>query len=281
MAITVSPLRYPGGKSSLYPFVKTLIDKNRLQNCTYIEPYAGGAGLALKLLFNGDVGQIVLNDCDPAIFSFWNSVLNRTDDLICLIKQTPVTIQEWYNQKDEFDREGDGDLLYYGFATFFLNRTNVSGILKGGVIGGVSQTGSYKINARFKKDDLISKICKIASHKSQITLFNLDALDLIYSIIPEFDHTFINYDPPYVSKGSKLYTNFYQENDHKILHNAIIQSPTPWMVTYDDCDLIRHLYADQHAYLLPINYSAGSTKSTKEIGIFSKSLIIPEGIQKV
>ena len=277
MAITVSPLRYPGGKSSLYPFVKALIDKNRLQNCTYIEPYAGGAGLALKLLFNGDVRQIVLNDCDPAIFSFWNSVLNRTDDLICLIEQTPVTIQEWYNQKDEFDREGDGDLLYYGFATFFLNRTNVSGILK----GGVTQTGSYKIDARFKKNDLINKIHNIAAYKDQITLFNLDALDLIYSIIPKLNHTFINYDPPYVNKGSKLYTNFYQENDHKVLHNAIVQSPTPWMVTYDDCDLIRELYKNQLTYLLPINYSAGSTKHTKEIGIFSNNMILPEGLERV
>jgi DNA adenine methylase len=276
---TESPLRYPGGKSSLYLFVQNIIELNDLNAYTYVEPFVGGAGLALKLLLHDDVPSIIINDIDPAIFSFWYCVLNRADDLCSLIESTPITMHEWYMQKEILAERGNGDLLSLAFSTLFLNRTNVSGVLKGGVIGGQDQTGNYKIDARFKKEELIRKIQNIAQHKNRILLFNLDVLDFVFDTLPTYNNLFVNFDPPYVNKGAELYMNFFNEDDHVVLQNAISNYDGRWMVTYNDCSLIRRIYQNYQRCLIPINYSAGSTKKTKEIGIFSDGLVLPDSIQ--
>lgn len=179
----VSPLRYPGGKSKLYDVVKTIIVENGLSNGTYVEPFAGGSGLALKLLINGDVKRIVINDLDPAIYHFWKSILNRTDEFCELINNVQLSISEWNRQKSVFNAGFNNNELEYSFAVFYLNRTNVSGILKGGVIGGTQQNGKYKIDARFNKKVLISRIRRIASFKDQIDVTNFDACKLIEMVI--------------------------------------------------------------------------------------------------
>lgn len=280
MAITYSPLRYPGGKTSLYPLVKSIIDTNNLNNSTYIEPFAGGSGLALKLLLNGVISELIINDIDASIFSFWNCVINRTDQLCDKILRTPVTIGEWNIQRKIWLEHGNGNIFDFGFATLFLNRTNVSGILKGGIIGGYEQTGKYKINARFNKQELIRKIQLIAEKRDNILIYNVDAIDFIIDILPNFPDSFVNFDPPYVMKGSRLYVNYYNPENHNVLSNLINGYYGDWMMTYDDCSLIRDLYRERRRFLLPINYSAGVTKATKEIVIFSDSIEIPLDFQE-
>ena len=213
-----SPLRYPGGKTKLYNYIRDLLEINNLIGGTYVEPFAGGAGLALKLLVNGDVNKIVINDLDKSIYSIWHSILNRPDDFCSLIDNAKLTISEWMHQRDIYRSEDYSDLLKYGFAAFYLNRTNRSGIINGGVFGGLKQTGNYKLNARFNKDTLIKKIQIIKKHRKSIILFCLDANDLINnSWLKYYRKVFINFDPPYVKKGLELYRNFFNEEDHKIL----------------------------------------------------------------
>lgn len=281
MPTTDSPLRYPGGKTSLYPFVQNILQLNKLNEVTYIEPFAGGAGLAFRLLFNKNASRIVINDADPAIFSFWHCVLNRTAEMCTLIQDVNVTIDEWDKQKEIFVSRGNGDLLAYGFSTLFLNRTNVSGVLKGGIIGGRDQYSKDKIYARFNKATLINKINRIGEMKHFIKLYNLDAYDLMNDIVPGEFEPFINFDPPYVKKGSHLYSNYYTSDDHYLLGAAINNFPYTWMVTYDNCALIRGIYSNRRQCLLPTKYSAGSTKFTHEIGIFSDNLILPTNIQLI
>ena len=279
MAITESPLRYPGGKSSLFPLASDIINLNNLSNCTYIEPFAGGCGLALKLLFTSCVQEIVINDFDPSIYSFWYSVLNYPEAFCEKINLVPLNMNEWYKQKQIFLEKGNGNILEYGFSTFFLNRTNVSGVLKGGVIGGNDQTGKYKIDARFNRTALCSKIQKIASYKNYIHLYNMDVLDFIHGIVPSIRNPFINFDPPYVHKGSCLYTNFFCESDHRRIGKEILKLNVNWMMTYDNCALIQEIYQNFKRCLIPISYSAGSTKKAKEIGIFSSDLEIPDYLE--
>ncbi len=107
------------------------------------------------------------------------------------------------------------NLLNLGFSTLFLNRTNRSGIIKAGVIGGKEQKGEYKLDCRFNKADIIQKIRYIAAHKNDIVLYNLDTEDLIRNVINNLEHkSFIFFDPPYYNKGATLYTNFYKHEDH-------------------------------------------------------------------
>ena len=267
-----SPLRYPGGKSSLASLFDRIIIKNNLENVTYVEPYAGGAGASLSLLMCNKVGQIIINDLDKAIYSFWKSAIFNSDKFIEKINSTSVDIKQWYKQKKNY-RDKNSSELDLGFATFFLNRTNRSGIIEGGPIGGLGQKGKWKIDARFNKNNLIERIRKIALYKNKIKVSRFDGIDLIKRI-KKINNVFVYLDPPYYEKGSSLYLNHYIDKDHRKLSNFLNSNlDLNWLLTYDDVSSIRNLYKDRRMKEFPINYSAHTKKVGSEIMIFSDSLI--------
>lgn len=275
---TPSPLRYPGGKTQLYPLVQQLFNHNNFLGKTYIEPFAGGAGLAIKLLLRGEAGDIILNDFDNAIYSVWHSILYSTDTFCSLIEDSKITMDEWQEHKHIYENESDTDLLSLGFSTFYLNRTNVSGIITGGVIGGKKQQGKYKMDARFAKPGLIKRIQDIAKHRNRITISKMDAIDFLDSqLVLSRKDALINFDPPYVLKGGMLYKNSYCEKDHVALANKIHSCQQPWIVTYDICPLVQGLYSSYRSSVLGINYSIGDTRSAKEYIFFSHNLNLPSG----
>ena len=240
-----SPLRYPGGKRQLSTFFKQLYRENNLYDSTYVEPYAGGASIALTLLFNEYASKIIINDLDKSVYSFWYSVLNHTEELCKIIKDTRVNIKTWHEQI-KIQKHLKPDKLALGFSTFFLNRTNRSGIINAGVIGGLDQTGNYLIDARFKKDILIKKINKIAMFKDRIELHNLDAVKLLHKIINnKMQNVFIYLDPPYYEKGKDLYLNYYKEKDHREIYKTVTGiKEYKWLLTYDNVPFIYSLYSD-------------------------------------
>lgn len=252
----VTPLRYPGGKGRLGGWLAELIEHNGLQDGCYVEPYAGGAGAAVFLLVNGHIDRIAINDLDPVVHAFWWALLNDTDALIERIWDTPVTMESWYRQREIIASENVSDLTELGFATFFLNRTNRSGIIKGGVIGGKDQTGNYKIDARFNKSDLTNRIRRLGDLRSKIQLSNMDAMDLLTGNVIEIkEDTLIYLDPPYFNKGSQLYRNHYQPEDHAAISSTVKALQTPWLVTYDNCNNISELYADAKSAEFTLHYS--------------------------
>lgn len=268
MAKSLSPLRYPGGKSKIYEKVKNLIITNDFDNRVYVEPFAGGFGIGIGLLCENIVPAVILNDFDSHIYNFWYSVLNDTDNLLRLIKDTPITIEEREKQKQNY-RDSDANTLTDGFATLFLNRVNYSGVIKGGPIGGLAQSGTYKVNCRFNKEDISRRIEAIAQLKSRIKLYNKDAGYLIRIHLMKIKAPmFLNIDPPYVIKGSQLYTNFFTEGDHLNLQRVIVKhldDDYPWIITYDDCSLVRDLYGRFHMQEYDIAHNAGGTVPGKEI----------------
>lgn len=270
MAKTFSPLRYPGGKYKIYQKVKKLIIANGYGNRIYVEPFAGGFGIGIGLLCEGIVPSVILNDFDSHIYNFWYAVLNDTEDLLRLINDTPITIEERERQKNNYNRS-DADPLTDGFATLFLNRVNFSGVIKGGPIGGLDQSGSYKVDCRFNKKNIISKVETIAQLKSKIKLYNKDAGYLIrMNLMKMKSPMFLNIDPPYVVKGSLLYTNFFTKRDHLNLQRVILKhldDKYPWIITYDDCLLVRELYRRFHLQEYVITHNAGRTVQGKEIVI--------------
>lgn len=268
-----SPLRYPGGKTSLTLFFDEIIKKNNLYDGTYIEPYAGGAGAALSLLLLEKVEKVIINDLDPGIYGFWKSAIFNSNEFIKKIKSTPVNLEEWHKQKEIY-RNKDSCELDLGFATFFLNRTNRSGIVEGGPIGGIKQIGKWKIDARFNKDDLIGRIKKISYYRDRITVTNKDGLELLKKI-KKLKKMFIYLDPPYYEKGSSLYLNSYNEKDHENLANFLNNnSNVNWLLTYDNIDYIKNLYLDRRMHKFSINYSANVKRKDSELMIFSDSLAI-------
>ncbi len=272
-----SPLRYPGGKRKLSNFIKLILKENKLLDGYYIEPYAGGSAVALSLLFNEYVRKIYINDIDKSIFTFWHNVLNNTDALCQKIKDTVVSVEEWKRQKN-VQSSANPDPLELAFSTFFLNRTNRSGIISGGVIGGINQQGRWKLDARFNKNDLIKRIEKIGRFKDRIVLSNYDAEFLLEKILPNLNQpSLIYFDPPYYVKGKEaLYTNFYMESDHARLANRICKLTYPWIISYDNVKPIFSLYNRFRHITYRLNYSAQSRYTGKEIMFFSDNLTIPE-----
>jgi DNA adenine methylase len=269
MAKSLSPLRYPGGKAKIYEKVKTLITINELYDKTYVEPFAGGFGIGINLLCDGIVRSAVLNDFDPHIYHFWDAVFHSTDDLLQKIEDTPITLDEREKQKAIYN-DHSADILSDGFATLFLNRVNFSGVIQGGPIGGFSQNGDYKLDCRFNKYDLKKKIEMIALLKNRISLYNHDASKLIVDHLQDTISTsFFNIDPPYVKKGHRLYANYFKEKDHRNLEKIITThlNKTQWIVTYDDCELIREIYGQYLITIYGIQHSASGSVRGKEIVI--------------
>lgn len=271
-----SPLRYPGGKGKLARFVAEVIRENGIQDGLYVEPYAGGAAVAFELLLTGVVRRVAINDLNGPIFAFWRAVLDDTSALISLIRETEVTMEVRARAKRVF-MEAKGTSLDLAFATFFLNRTNRSGILNGGPIGGVEQNGTWKIDARYNKESLIERIEKIARMRRYITLTNFDAVDFLNETSPSWPKkTLVYLDPPYYNKGRELYYNFYQHNDHANVafatHNL---TNVKWIVSYDDVEPIHDLYQQSSCLQYTIGYSARERSRGAEAMFFSPGLLIP------
>lgn len=273
-----SPLRYPGGKGKVAHYFKQIFKDNQLCDGIYAEPYAGGASVALSLLLNEYASKIIINDIDRSIYAFWHSVLHKTSQLCKLIKDTPVTVQTWEEQKKVQGYKHKHNLLALGFSTFFLNRTNRSGILNGGIIGGKQQTGEYKIDARYNKDGLICRIERIARYRNKIELYNSDAIELLKCLRKTLQGKSLFYfDPPYYVKGPCLYYNSYQSNDHKHVANEIGNiKKQKWIVTYDNVRPIRKLYSPYRKIKYSLNYCASKVEEGEEVMIFSNNLSIPK-----
>lgn len=263
-----SPLRYPGGKTFLFPFIANAIKHSGMRDVTYIEPFAGGAGAALALLFLEKVDRIIINDMDTAIYSFWKSAVFNADRFIEKIKSTSITIEEWKKQQLIYTSP-KSNCFDLGFASFFLNRTNISGILGGGPIGGLEQTGKWKIDARFNKEQLIKKIQQISLYKNRIAVSNEDGLNLIKNHLNEKD-CFVYLDPPYYEKGATLYLNHYQKEDHEKLAAYLNDNPNAfWLLTYDYKKEIKSLYPDRQLFKFSLNYNAREAYKGKELMILS------------
>ena len=272
-----SPLRYPGGKGKLAPFMGLMINKMNIKNGTYIEPFAGGAGVALMLLMEGYVDDIVINDYDKAIYSVWRAIISEPENLVDRILDTPINIDEWKKQKEIYVEQNKKYSLDLAFATFFLNRTNRSGILKGGPIGGFEQTGNYGIDARYNAEKLVERIRAVAKYKKHIKVYNKEIVSFIESVLPNYGQNSMTYfDPPYFNKGPELYKNFFDKEDHAKIAQLILNGvPGNWIITYDDTPEIIELYKQQCIRRYDLNYSAANTGKSSEVIVFNDNKFCP------
>jgi DNA adenine methylase len=272
-----SPLRYPGGKGMLANFMKLVIARNGLLDGHYVEVYAGGAGVVWSLLLAEYVQHVHVNDIDRALYAFWTSVLEETDELSRLIRDTKISMPVWRRQRQILNRPTEHSTVQLGFATFFLNRTNRSGIIGGGVIGGQRQTGTWKLDARFNKRDLITRIEKIARYRRRISLSRLDAADFLRQVVPTLPpKTLLYLDPPYYVKGGGLYEHHYHHHDHVLIAGMVKQLEKPaWVVSYDAAPEILRLYRGFRRQEYDLAYSAQERYAGTEVMFFGPQLRVP------
>lgn len=274
-----SPLRYPGGKAPFAPFIAKVMEVNGITGGHYLEPYAGGAGVALALLLDGHASHIHINDADPAVYAFWISVTKHSRTLLNLLDSTPITIDEWFKWRSVLRGEVQASMVEKGFATLFMNRTNRSGILKAGVIGGQKQDGEYKLDARFKKEVVAARVQEIARHASKISVYCEDSLSLLSrcsEVLPK--KSLIYLDPPYYVKGKGLYRNYYEHDDHVAIAKTLQKKSFkwPWVVSYDNTEEICAMYQLSQSLAYGLNYTAQRRYVGNEVMFFSKTTQIPD-----
>jgi DNA adenine methylase len=271
-SVAASPLRYPGGKAALAEFFAELIGRLRMRSPTYVEPYAGGAGAGIVLLQRGTVRKLVINDIDPAVYCFWKSATSQSDEFASRIVDVPLTVEEWHRQKEIYRVADESDPLTLGFAFFYLNRTNRSGILGAGPIGGVKQDGNYKIDARYNRDQLAQRIIAIGGMSDQITVSSVDGMSVLRRHMPT-KSSFIYIDPPYVDMGGSLYLNAFTHRDHADLAALLTAGrDANWVLTYDPSDFIRRLYRGHYVRDYQLSYSAHRSGKVQELLVASRHI---------
>jgi DNA adenine methylase len=274
-----SPLRYPGGKSLLSTYVSGVLEENLLAGCTFYEPYAGGASVSLDLLRMGFVDRAVLIERDPLVFAFWHSVFNATEALCAAIEACPVTLETWHalhaTKAVDDPTKTTYTLLQLGLAGLFFNRTNFSGIIGAGPIGGQAQTSAYKINCRFNKTGLVRQIKAASLLASRVSVHFGDALTFLRKNAGKISagFSFVYIDPPYYTQGRKLYRHHYTDADHATLAGYITSQGYPWLVSYDDHPRIRELYASKQMQPIYLDYKVKSSRTAQELVI--SNLVIP------
>lgn len=285
MPVTKSPLRYPGGKTQLSGFLKNLLEINKMKNVIYCEPFSGGFGAGMELLFSNEVDSIIINDLDLGIYSIWYAIIHDCEQFVNMINETPITIEEWHNQKEIYSAliTNDSYSIDLAFATFFLNRTNRSGIISGGPIGGYEQTAKDLIDCRFNQEKLIIKIKNINEKRDRIQLYNLEANELIENVLLNInpENLFVFFDPPYYKQGKNLYTNFFDHNNHVELQECIeLLDNYKWITTYDYEENIKEIYNDYPTLEYKIQYSANRVRKEKEY-LFHSPTTTVESFDKV
>lgn len=272
-----TPLRYPGGKQRLAPFVAEVLESNDALGWNYVEPYAGGAGVAMELLLDGKVGHVHLNDSSLHLYALWVTILSDPDAFCRNVSRASLTVDHWRRHRETVRNPTEYSLADVGFSTFYLNRCNRSGVLTGGIIGGLAQQGRWRMDARFPRNELINRIEAIAEHRHQITVTNLDAEEFMIRHVNRLPPSTIVYcDPPYYERAQRLYLSTYVKKDHIRLANVIQRKlRRPWLVSYDRHPDILRLYSKRRKFQYSLQYSAIRAYAGQEVFVFSDELELP------
>lgn len=266
----ISPLRYPGGKAALANFLADLIDLQHPRPRVYVEPFAGGAGAALRLLYGEHVDRVVLNDLNPGIAAFWRAVFHHTDDLIERVRFCELSINAWHGYRAQY-LSGECSDIELGFATLYLNRTNRSGILNARPIGGLEQAGKWKLGVRFNREDLVARIRILGAYRDRVDVQQRDALDLLATI--DTTQALLYVDPPYIVQGDELYLDTLTWEDHQRLARLLKRRHRRWVLTYDtDPRVPSLLYKNLRCAQFSIKHTAAVQQIGTEYAVFSQSL---------
>lgn len=246
----ISPLRYPGSKRSLFSFIKKTFEINKIHPSIFIEPFAGGASVALQMLQENLTDQIILVDVDPWITSFWQTVFFDTDWLVEQIYSIDVTIEKWHELKGSNPTSTRDQAL----TCFFLNRTSFSGILEASVgpIGGKEQKSIYKIDCRFMRDTLSNRIRQASLFKERVhAIWNCSWIEGIRKVRSEQENgkvprsgLFFYLDPPFFEEAYALYRFYFTEKDHLELRDYLLTLKDNWLLSYDSAEQVNLLYGE-------------------------------------
>lgn len=246
----LSPLRYPGAQRRLVPYIRSAIHYNDVEPTLFIEPFAGGASVAIQLLGEGTVEQIGLADKDKLVSAFWKVVFSEPEWLIDRVQEVEPSLELWKALKTQV-ADGQLDLYQRAFACLYLNRTSFSGILHphAGPLGGYEQDSEHDIACRFSKDNIIDRIRRLGNLRNRVAFVWNKSWRGSITLIGDMqsrgsisDDVFYYLDPPFFNKSEKLYQHSFGSSDHAQLRNQLTLLDDNWLLSYDDCEKVWQYY---------------------------------------
>ncbi len=243
-----SPLRYPGAKRKLVAHIRELLVTNQIRPALFVEPFAGGASVSVSLLWEDRVQSIGLIDSDPLVSAFWKCVFWDTQWLTEQVKSVPLTVDTWKKMRAANPRDTRGRAL----KCLYLNRTSFSGILnrRAGPIGGMSQEGTYKIGCRFDRLNLADRLREAGTLRDRVAFVRGTDWQLALQWVEaqqasgNLPKAFYYFDPPFFDKAFRLYSRYFDEEDHLRLRDALNGLDASWILSYDRLDRVQELYGD-------------------------------------
>jgi len=243
-ASILSPLRYPGGKRRLAGYIAATIRLNGLRPKLFVEPFAGGASVALQLLNDGLVESIALGEKDPLLAGFWKTVFTDHEWLIEKLRDTEPTLTNWDRFKNGQHRTDRQRAL----ACIFLNRTSFSGIIapSAGPLGGRTQQSAYPIGCRYTVELITRRITQAAQLAERVLFVNHgDWRHTVWRVKArryQPNEVLYYFDPPFYYKANDLYRFFFDAANHRKLHDALGALGQPWLLSYDAAKPIIEMY---------------------------------------
>lgn len=267
-ASILSPLRYPGAKRRLCGFISEALRLNGLKPRLLVEPFAGGASVSLQLLNDGIVEKVALAERDPLVASFWRVVFFDSEWLIDRVRRVKLSLQQW----DRFKKNPGTTDRDRALACLFLNRTSFSGIIAPGAgpIGGREQHSAYKLDCRFNVETLVKRIRQAAGLSPRILFVDCASWDATLAKVnglklPPQDLLYY-FDPPFYKNAERLYSYYFNEEEHQRLHDATIGLRSPWILSYDPVEPIMTMYSDngrKPRHVQPLYSVRGSSSPTE------------------
>ncbi len=230
----MSPLRYPGSKKRLAPLIVDIVRRHDFD--LFVEPFAGGAYIGLFMAKNNLAKKVVLGESDPLVASFWKALFGQNRQLAQRVRELEISIGEWRRIR-EWRPE---TTLDKAIKCLYLNRTNYSGILKAGPLGGKGQSGPYDIGCRFDKEKIARRIEALGSLGERVEVIRADYRETLAKT--EGQKRFIYLDPPYYEKGHLLYNDYFGQNDHIELRDVLARIEDAWLLSYDEAPDIKRFY---------------------------------------
>lgn len=259
----ISPLRYPGGKRKLAPFVADLMARCDGRPELFVEPFAGGASVSISLLEADYVDMIALADADPLVGSFWSVVFSDQAHVLAdMVYDARITLEEWLRLRSLEAAPG----IEAAFKCLFLNRTSFSGSLNNvaGPIGGKSQAGDYKIDCRFNRNKLAERILELSRLRHRVRFVRTQTFAKTLSDVRRTavardrpSSLFWYLDPPFFAKADRLYRYHFEAEDHVGFAEATAAIPGHWLLSYDDHPDARRLHGRHPGFaVINLQYSA-------------------------
>ncbi|QOT19275.1 DNA adenine methylase [Paenarthrobacter sp. YJN-5] len=279
-----SPLRYPGGKARMAPWLTDTFEGllGPMDVEIWLEPFGGGAGAALTALCTGKVPEAWIVEANPALAAFWTTVMNDGPALAARVERTIPTLALFQESRENVGAALAGEHLNVfdlGLSAFILNRCSRSGMIlpSVGPIGGKMQAGQHTIAARFNAGALADRIRAVHALGDRFKVFAGDGISFLEDL-PDSgvqDEVFCFVDPPYIGVGNDLYAVGMDDDLHQRLARALNRLTTPWLLTYDAHPRVPLLYPGSHVVEFDIPHTAGSSRVGTEYLVLGPGMDLP------